>query len=99
MVCSPATGRRLKVPKRVQTTFGDRAVRVSQVSPETSEGRSVKSVSPLVSRPVVMLKGRPGVGGRSGWSCTRHFVTVKEPPKKKRWRMSKLERPYSFEKS
>jgi hypothetical protein len=52
MICCPGDGVGSKAPYGVTTTPGsDRSV--------ANAGRSLKKVSPFVSRPVVMLKGGP----------------------------------------
>src|SRR5437868_3444504 len=78
----PAAGRKSKLPKRV--TFK----KAGLVEVVAKAGRSRNCVSPLLSKPVVMLKGRPEVAMTSGFRRKSHQGSVNEPPKKKRWRTS-----------
>lgn len=61
-------------------------------------GRSVKSPSPLVSRPVVMLKGRPDDAMMIG-AMVKFHGPLNELRKKSRWRTSMEARPNSRLKS
>jgi hypothetical protein len=79
----------------VQTTLVETKERAAHVSFETSEGRSLKSVSPFTSCPVVMLKGRPELTVMKGLRRMPHGRALMAPPRKRRWRMSCAERPYS----
>src|SRR5436309_15470200 len=84
----PGAGLVSKTPKRVAMTpglFGSLA----------NAGRSVKSVSPFVSTPVVMLKGTPDEAAMNGAKRIPHGA-VMDPPKNRRHRTSRAERPYSL---
>ena len=64
------------------------------VSSVANAGRSVNLVSPLVSRPVVTLKGMPERAVTSGLKLMPQGIRTK-PPKIKRWRTSIAARPNS----
>src|ERR1044071_7291425 len=88
MSSCPGAGFGSNAPKRVTTTPGF-------VRSVANAGRSVKSESPLVSRPVVMLKGRPEVIMTSGLRRTPQAALICPPPMK-RWRTSNEARPHSL---
>ena len=71
MIVSPGSGLRLKVPYAVVTIS-------RPVAPAAAnDGRSLNTESPLLSRPVVMLKGRPsstsGTGSMKSPTLPAHF--------------------------
>jgi hypothetical protein len=88
----PGSGLMSNSPKAFTYKFS------GSVAAEANAGRSVKRVSPLLSSPVVMLKGAPVEAKMSGLKRMPHGAEI-EPPRKKRWRTSSAERPYSFDRS
>src|SRR6266511_4530704 len=90
MIDSPGRGLGLKMPNGVAIAPG---------SPATAnDGRSVKSVSPLLSRPVRMLNGRPDNAVKEVRSSNlRGSGTLKETFP--RWRRSSDDGPYSVVRS
>src|SRR5882762_6840441 len=94
---SPGAGRRLKFPKGVQTIFAGGLLQF--VPADANEGRSVNSRSPLVSWPVVMLKGRPELAMMNGFKLNCHHGRLIVPANVKRCLTSNAARPNSPDKS
>src|SRR6185295_1422306 len=88
---SPKAGRKLKLPYGVQTMFTPGLLQSTFVA---NEGRSVKSKSPFVSAPVVILNGLPEDAMMNGFKLTCHGK-LSVPAKVNRCRTSKAARPNS----
>src|SRR5262245_33534178 len=91
MICSPGSGVRLKLPKRVQRML----IFVQSVFGPAKLGRSLYCRSRLVSRPVVMLNGGPELAMMNGLKTSFHHGELIVPNKLKRCRMSNDARPHS----
>src|SRR6266851_9263562 len=88
---SPGAGRRLKLPNRVQTIFAGGLLQL--VPAGANDGRSVNSRSPLVSWPVVMLKGRPELAMMKGFKLNCHHGRLIVPANVNRCLTSNAARP------
>src|SRR2546425_835830 len=92
---SPGAGRRLKFPNFVQSTLAGFAGPLQGTPAAAKAGRSENWPSPFVSAPVIMLKGPPEEARMNGFKLTPHQGRLQVPPNAKRWRISKIARPYS----
>ena len=89
MVAEPGAGLMSKSPYGVCLKF------TGSVVDEANAGRSLKIRSPLVSKPVVMLKKFPVLAMMNGFKAIFSFGIPSVPPRKKLWRGMKGMRPRS----